>query len=104
MARSCDGSDCSTSTSTWPRRWAMSRCARERAGAPTVRLGRGPWQLESLWPVTRAPFALMVCDGLVVRELDLARTGTADLLGPGDLIALGQGTENLLGIGGRWHV
>jgi CRP-like cAMP-binding protein len=46
----------------------------------------------------------MVCDGLVVRELDLARTGTADLLGPGDLIALGQGTDSLLAIGESWHV
>jgi CRP/FNR family transcriptional regulator, cyclic AMP receptor protein len=78
--------------------------ARDRIGVPTIKLERGPWQLESLWPVARAAFALMVCDGLVVRELDLARTGTADLLGPGDLIALGQGTDNLLAIGESWHV
>jgi CRP/FNR family transcriptional regulator, cyclic AMP receptor protein len=78
--------------------------ARDRIGVPTIKLERGPWQLESLWPVARGAFALMVCDGLVVRELDLARTGTADLLGPGDLIALGQGTDNLLAIGESWHV
>jgi CRP-like cAMP-binding protein len=78
--------------------------ARDRIGVPTVKLDRGPWQLESLWPVSRAAFALMVCDGLVVRELDLAETATAELLGPGDLIALGHPADDLLAIGERWHV
>ncbi len=78
--------------------------ARDRIGVPTIKLERGRWQLESLRPVARAAFALMVCDGLVVRELDLARTGTADLLGPGDLIALGHGADNLLAMGESWHV
>jgi CRP-like cAMP-binding protein len=78
--------------------------ARDRIGVPTIELDRGPWQLASLRPVARAAFALMVCDGLVVRELDVARTGAADLLGPGDLIALGHGTDSLLAMGESWHV
>ena len=78
--------------------------ARDRIGVPTITLDRGPWQLESLWPVARGAFALLVCDGLIVRELDLAGTGTADLLGPGDLIALGHGNDNLLDVGESWHV
>ena len=78
--------------------------ARDRIGVPTIRLDRVSWQLDSLRPVARRAFALMVCDGLVVRELDLAETATADLLGPGDLIALGYPTDSLLAIGESWHV
>ncbi len=78
--------------------------ARDRIGVPTIKLDRGPWRLESLRPVARRAFALMVCDGLVVRELDVAETGTADLLGPGDLIALGHRADSLLAMGESWHV
>ena len=49
--------------------------ARDRIGVPTIKLDRGPWRLESLRPVVRRAFALMVCDGLIVRELDVAGHG-----------------------------
>jgi CRP-like cAMP-binding protein len=39
-----------------------------------------------------------------VRELDLAGTLTADLLGPGDIVALGHASEPLLATGEHWHV
>jgi CRP/FNR family transcriptional regulator, cyclic AMP receptor protein len=78
--------------------------ARDRIGVPTIRLDRGPWHLDALRPVSRRAFAIMVCDGLIVRELDLAETATADLLGPGDLIALGHPADNLLAMGESWHV
>ncbi len=78
--------------------------ARDRVGVPTIRLERGPWRVDALRPVARRAFALMVCDGLVVREIGLAETATADLLGPGDLIAVGYPTESLLATGESWHV
>jgi CRP/FNR family transcriptional regulator, cyclic AMP receptor protein len=77
---------------------------RDRIGVPTIRLDRGPWDPDALRAVARNPFAVMVCDGLVVRELELAETLTADLLGPGDLVALGPAAERLLITGESWHV
>jgi CRP-like cAMP-binding protein len=46
----------------------------------------------------------MVCKGLIVRELDLAGTLTADLMGPGDILAIGEAGEPLLTTGEHWHV
>lgn len=77
---------------------------RDRIGVPTIRLDRGPWDPEAVRPVARNPFALMVCDGIVVRELELAETPMADLLGPGDLVALGPPAERLLITGESWQV
>jgi CRP/FNR family cyclic AMP-dependent transcriptional regulator len=77
---------------------------RDRIGVPTIRLDRGPWDPEAVRTVARNPFALLVCDGLVVRELELAETLTADLLGPGDLVALGPPAERLLITGESWQV
>ena len=77
---------------------------RDRIGVPTIRLDRGPWDQDALRPVARNVFALMVCDGLVVRELELAERPTADLLGPGDLVALGSPAERLLITGESWQV
>jgi CRP/FNR family transcriptional regulator, cyclic AMP receptor protein len=86
--------------------------ARDRVGAATVRLESGSWKPETLAPEMRRAFAMIVCDGLIVRELDLAGTVTADLLGPGDIVAVavavadggGGGGEPLLSTGEHWHV
>jgi CRP/FNR family transcriptional regulator, cyclic AMP receptor protein len=78
--------------------------ARDRIGVATVRLERGSWLPESLVPEVGGAFALLVCDGLIVRELDLAGTLTADLIGPGDIVAVGQTREHLLSTRERWHV
>jgi CRP/FNR family cyclic AMP-dependent transcriptional regulator len=78
--------------------------ARDRIGVATVRLEPGSWWPESMVPEVRDAFALLVCDGLIVRELDLAGTLTADLIGPGDIVAVGQTGEPLLSTRGRWHV
>jgi CRP/FNR family cyclic AMP-dependent transcriptional regulator len=78
--------------------------ARDRVGVATVRLGEGVWRPEALAPEMRRAFGLVVCDGLIVRELDLAGTLTADLLGPGDIVALDHSSEPLLRTGERWHV
>src|SRR5690242_5688435 len=78
--------------------------ARDRVGAATVRLKAGSWKPELLAPEVRRAFAMVVCDGLIVRELDLAGTVTADLLGPGDIVAVGNTGERLLTTGEHWHV
>jgi hypothetical protein len=78
--------------------------ARDRVGAATVRLEAGSWRPEVLAPEVRRAFALIVCDGLIVRELDLAGTITADLLGPGDIVAIEGNGEPLLTTGEHWHV
>jgi CRP/FNR family cyclic AMP-dependent transcriptional regulator len=78
--------------------------ARDRIGVATVQLASGSWRPQSLALEMRDAFALLVCDGLIVRELDLAGTVTADLLGPGDIVAFGRAGEPLLSTRERWHV
>jgi CRP-like cAMP-binding protein len=78
--------------------------ARDRVGVATVRLSSGSWRPDELAPQFRRAFALIVCDGLIVRQLDLAGTLTSDLLGPGDIVALGEASEPLLSTGEHWHV
>jgi CRP/FNR family transcriptional regulator, cyclic AMP receptor protein len=78
--------------------------ARDRIGVATVRLPPGSWEPSSLTPVARDAFALLVCTGLIVRELGLVDTLTADLVGPGDLVAVGRVREPLLATRERWHV
>jgi CRP/FNR family cyclic AMP-dependent transcriptional regulator len=78
--------------------------ARDRIGVATVSLLPGSWEPASLTPAVRDAFALLVCTGLIVRELGLAGTLTADLLGPGDLLAFGRPREPLLSTQERWHV
>jgi len=78
--------------------------ARARVGVATVELSAGSWRPESLVRDMHGPFGLIVCKGLIVRELDLAGTLTTDLLGPGDIVALGRAGDGLLSTAERWHV
>jgi CRP/FNR family transcriptional regulator, cyclic AMP receptor protein len=78
--------------------------ARDRIGVATVRLPPGSWEPLALTPAVREAFALLVCEGLIVRELGLADTLTADLLGASDLVAFGPASEPLLSTRERWHV
>jgi CRP/FNR family transcriptional regulator, cyclic AMP receptor protein len=78
--------------------------ARDRVGVATVRLAEGTWRPETIAPEAGRAFGLIVCDGLIVRQLDLAGTLTAELLGPGDIVALGQSGEPLLRTGEHWQV
>jgi CRP/FNR family transcriptional regulator, cyclic AMP receptor protein len=84
----------------------VARRARDRLGVETLRLQRGVWDPGELDWKSRRTFAVLVCDGIIVRELDLAGTLSAELLGPGDLIALGHGRESepLLAVGRSWLV
>jgi CRP/FNR family transcriptional regulator, cyclic AMP receptor protein len=78
--------------------------ARDRVGVATIRLDDGAWSRQSLTPALGDAFALLVCQGLIVRELDLAGTVSADLRGPGDILSCGPGGESLLATSERWHV
>jgi hypothetical protein len=78
--------------------------ARDRVGVAAVHLPAGSWRPEDLTESARHAFALLVCDGLIVRELELAGTLTADLLGPGDVVPPGTSSEPLLAPGEHWHV
>jgi CRP/FNR family cyclic AMP-dependent transcriptional regulator len=78
--------------------------ARDRIGVATVTFASGSWEPEAVVALGRRPFALMVCEGLIVRELDLAGTLTADLLGPTDLVAIDSAGGALLSTGERWQV
>jgi CRP/FNR family transcriptional regulator, cyclic AMP receptor protein len=78
--------------------------ARDRIGVATVQLQPGSWRPQSIEPAVRDAFALLVCDGLIVRELELAGTVTADLMGPGDIVAFGSVGEPLLSTRKGWHV
>jgi CRP/FNR family cyclic AMP-dependent transcriptional regulator len=78
--------------------------ARDRIGVATVRLEKGSWSPQSLTSAGQGAFALLVCGGLIVRELDLAGTVTTDLLGPGDIVAFGMAGEPLLSTRERWQV
>jgi CRP/FNR family transcriptional regulator, cyclic AMP receptor protein len=77
--------------------------ARDRFRVMTVQLSAGAWRPADVAGGGTRPFALLVCQGVVVRELDLADTITADLLGPGDLVSLAASREPLLVIDERWH-
>jgi CRP/FNR family transcriptional regulator, cyclic AMP receptor protein len=78
--------------------------ARDRVGVAAVHLAAGSWRPETLVPEVSRAFGLIVCDGLIIHELDLAGTLTADLLGPGDVVALGRTNEPLLATREHWHV
>jgi hypothetical protein len=78
--------------------------ARDRVGAATVQLGSGAWTPHALAREVAHAFALIVCDGLIVRELELAGTVTAELVGPGDLVTVDDGGDPLLMTSERWHV
>ena len=82
----------------------VSAHARPRVGVATVELSAGSWRPETLVRQMHGPFGLIVCKGLIVRELDLAGTLTTDLLGPGDIVALGRAGDGLLSTAERWHV
>jgi CRP-like cAMP-binding protein len=78
--------------------------ARDRIGVATVAVEPGSWRPHELEPAFSRAFALIVCKGLIVRELGLAGTVTADLLGPGDIVAFDSPSEPLLATTERWHV
>jgi CRP/FNR family transcriptional regulator, cyclic AMP receptor protein len=80
------------------------RQARARLVAPVVELSSGDFDPAEVAEAGAGAFALMVSRGLVVREVELAGTPSAALLGPGDLLPHDGRAEGLLTFGERWRV
>jgi CRP/FNR family transcriptional regulator, cyclic AMP receptor protein len=78
--------------------------ARVRAVVPVTDLSAGAWSAEDLERATAHPFALMIVDGIVLRELLLAGSTATELLGPGDLVDFTASDDALLPTDTRWSV
>jgi CRP-like cAMP-binding protein len=78
--------------------------ARRPAIVPIAELAAGPWSPALLDEAAIRPFALMIVDGLVLRELLLVGSTASELLGPGDVIALGPSDDALLPTTAEWSV
>ena len=69
----------------------------------SLRLDVGPWDPQELL-ADRAPFAVIVVSGLIVRDHALAGTIATELLGPGDLLELGQDGDAFVAGAMEWTV
>ena len=78
--------------------------ARPRAIVAVADLPTGPWAPDLLRRVNARPFALMVVDGVLVRELLLAGSTATELLGPCDIVAHELPDDALLVTEARWTV
>jgi CRP/FNR family cyclic AMP-dependent transcriptional regulator len=78
--------------------------ARTRAIVPVLDLAAGPWSPAPLARASGRPFALMVVDGLVLRELLLAGSTATELVGPCDIVDHSPPDEALLPTEARWSV
>jgi CRP/FNR family transcriptional regulator, cyclic AMP receptor protein len=78
--------------------------ARQRAIVAVAELPAGAWSPEVLDRVPGRPFAIMVVEGLVLRELLLAGSTATELLGPGDIVDHRAAEDALLPAEARWSV
>ncbi|MEA2386857.1 MAG: family transcriptional regulator, cyclic receptor protein, partial [Thermoleophilaceae bacterium] len=78
--------------------------ARVRAIVAIIDLPAGPWSPDPLSRLTTSPFALLVVDGLLVRELLLGGSTATELLGACDVVDLGVSDDALLPTQARWSV
>lgn len=78
--------------------------ARARAIVPVADLTAGEWPISDLREATARPFALMVLEGMVLREVLLAGSTASELLGPGDIVDLAAADDALLPLEPRWSV
>jgi CRP-like cAMP-binding protein len=78
--------------------------ARTRAIVAVADIPPGRWSPERLVDAAARPFALMVVDGLVLRELLLGPSTATELLGPCDIVATGPAGDALLPTDTRWSV
>jgi CRP-like cAMP-binding protein len=74
----------------------------ERPYVPVLTLTAGPCPAGEIEEAARHAFALLVVDGLLVREIVVGATVTSELLGPGDLVAARRGTDELLSLSATW--
>ena len=78
--------------------------ARLRAIVPVADLAAGVWPAARLRRATAQPFAIMVVEGIVLRELLLAGSTATELLGPGDVVDFTGADDALLPTDVRWSV
>ena len=78
--------------------------ARLRAIVPVADLPAGLWPAQQLRRATAQPFAIMVVEGIVLRELLLAGSTATELLGPGDIVDFTGADDALLPTDVRWSV
>jgi CRP-like cAMP-binding protein len=78
--------------------------ARARIVVPLVELEPAVWSPERLAALGQRCFGMLVCQGVIVREVEIAGSRCADLLGPGDLLACHADAQSLLARGDSWHV
>ena len=78
--------------------------ARAHAIVAVADLPPGPWSPEPLVEAAARPFALMVVDGMLLRELLLAGSTATELLGPGDIVDHRAAEDALLPVEARWSV
>ena len=74
-----------------------------RGAIPSVQLAAGPWDPQELM-AGEAPFAVLLVSGLLIRDHALAGTVASELLGPGDLVELGQDGDAFVAGAMRWTV
>jgi CRP/FNR family transcriptional regulator, cyclic AMP receptor protein len=78
--------------------------ARARAIVAVAELAAGPWDPATLAGAAARPFALMVVDGMLVRELLLAGSTATELLGPCDIVASCPPEDTMLPAEVQWSV
>lgn len=78
--------------------------ARVRAIVAVSDLPSGSWSPAALGTVASRPFAILVVDGLLIRDLLLAGSTATELLGPCDMLDVGLPTDALLPAEVRWSV
>jgi len=77
---------------------------RSHAVVPVADLPAGPWDPASLLDAVSRPFGVMVVDGLLLREILLAGSTAAELLGPCDIVAVAPVDDPLLPTEVVWSV
>jgi CRP/FNR family transcriptional regulator, cyclic AMP receptor protein len=78
--------------------------ARTRAIVAVADLSAGPWSPERAMAGVSQPFALMVVDGMLLRELLVGGSTATELLGPCDILAPGPLGDALLPTDAHWSV
>ena len=78
--------------------------AHAHATVPLLDLGAGEWFPERLARGGARPFALLVVQGLLVRDMLLADSTASELLGPGDVIDPRPPADALVPVSVHWTV
>ena len=86
---------------------AVARLLETREGSsevhvPAITVPHGRWSDQELDRAAGGAFALVVVEGVLVRDIVVAGMTARELLGPGDLLAHRRTGEALLEIKGRW--